>query len=328
MRKLKRLLMAIFDMFLDIVLLPVNMVTIFWLKRARKRKFKYQNVTKKILFKIGVFPIIDHYYEPLFNTKYLYKSLREDRYLPAIDFNINEQLELLGKFNYQNELLSFPRKKTADKLKFAYDYGAYPSGDSEIYYSIIRTIKPKKIIEIGSGSSTLMALNAIKKNKEERVDYDCEVICIEPYENDWLEQLGIKVIRERVEKTSLSLFQNLNNNDILFIDSSHVIRPQGDVLFEILEILPSLKKGVYVHFHDICTPKDYFDEWILNQVFWNEQYLLEAFLSFNNSFKIVLASNFLFHKYKDMLLSKCPVLAEDVVTNPTREVGSFWIKKV
>lgn len=327
MRKIKRLFMAIFDILLDILLLPVNLVAILWLKRGRKRKFKYQNVTKKILFKIGVFPIIDHYYEPLFNTKYLYKSLREDRYLPAIDFNINEQLELLEKFNYQNELLGFPRKKTKDRLKFAYDYGAYPSGDSEIYYSIIRTIKPKKIIEIGSGSSTLMALNAIKKNKEDRT-YECEVICIEPYEYDWLEQLGVKVIRERVEKTQLSLFQSLDQNDILFIDSSHIIRPQGDVLFEILEILPSLKKGVYVHFHDICTPKDYFDEWILNQVFWNEQYLLEAFLSFNNCFKIVLASNFLFHKYKDLLLSKCPVLAEDVVTNPLREVGSFWIKRV
>lgn len=328
MRKIKRLLMAIFDMLLDILLLPINLVAILWLKRARKRKFKYQNVTQKILLKIGVFPIIDHYYEPLFNTKYLYKSLREDRYLPAINFNINEQLALLEKFNYQHELLSFPRKKTTDKSQFSYDYGAYPSGDSEIYYSIIRTIKPKRIIEIGSGSSTLMSLNAIKKNKEETINYECEVICIEPYEYDWLEQLGIKVTRERVEKISLSLFQSLEKNDILFIDSSHVIRPQGDVLFEILEILPTLRKGVYVHFHDICTPKDYFDEWIRSQVFWNEQYLLEAFLCFNNSFKIVLASNYLFHKYKDLLLSKCPVLADDVVTNPIREVGSFWMIRV
>lgn len=110
MRKLKRLLMVIFDMFFDIVLLPVNTITIFWLKRARKRRFKYQYVTKKVLFKIGVFPIIDHYYEPLFNTKYLYKSLREDRNIPAIDFNIKEQLDLISKFTYQSELLSFPRK--------------------------------------------------------------------------------------------------------------------------------------------------------------------------------------------------------------------------
>jgi len=328
MRKLKRLLMVIFDMFFDIVLLPVNTITIFWLKRARKRRFKYQYVTKKVLFKIGVFPIIDHYYEPLFNTKYLYKSLREDRNIPAIDFNIKEQLDLISKFTYQSELLSFPRKKTTNNFEFSYDYGAYPSGDSEIYYSMIRLIKPKRIIEIGSGSSTLMALNAIKFNKYEDKSYECELICIEPYEYDWLEELGIEVIRQRVERTDLSRFQSLDENDILFIDSSHIIRPQGDVLYEILEILPTLKKLVYVHFHDICTPKDYFDEWVLNQVFWNEQYLLEAFLSFNKDFKIVLASNYLFHHYKDILLDKCPILKEDLLNNPKRETGSFWIQRV
>jgi len=74
----------------------------------------------------------------------------------------------------------------------------------------------------------------------------------------------------------------------LFIDSSHIIRPQGDVLFEYLEILPILNAGVFVHIHDIFTPKDYLSEWILDgKVFWNEQYLLEAFLSFNTCFKIM-----------------------------------------
>lgn len=323
-KNLMRLTASVFDF----ILIPFNIFMIFWLKLARKTRFKYQKRTKDLLFKIGVFPIIDHYYEPLFNPKYLYKSLREDRNLPAIDFNVKEQLSLLNKFNYQNELLSFPRKKTANKFEFSYDYGAYPSGDSELYYSVIRTIKPKKIIEIGAGSSTLMALNAINKNKDENKEYECEIICVEPYEYEWLEQLGIKIIRDRVEKTSIELFQNLGQKDILFIDSSHIIRPQGDVLFEILEILPSLRKGVYVHFHDICTPKDYFDEWILNQVFWNEQYLLEAFLSFNKDFKIVLASNYLFHHHREILLDKCPIFKDDLINNPIREVGSFWIQRI
>jgi len=328
MRKIMRFFMAILDLLLDILLLPVNLVAILWLKRSRCKKFKYQNMTKKLLFKIGVFPIIDHYYEPLFNPKYLYKSLREDRNLPAVDFNVNEQLALLKNFNYKNELLLFPRKKTSNKFEFSYNYGAYPSGDSEIYYSMIRFLKPKRIIEIGSGSSTLMALNAIKFNKHEDKSYECELICIEPYEYDWLEELNIKVIRQRVERLDFSWFQGLDKNDILFIDSSHIIRPQGDVLYIILEILPRLKKQVYVHFHDICSPKDYFDEWILNQVFWNEQYLLEAFLSFNKDFRIVLASNYLFHHYKDILLDKCPILKEDLVNNPLREPGSFWIQRV
>lgn len=99
------------------------------------------------------------------------------------------------------------------------------------------------------------------------------------------------------------------------------------MLFEVLEILPSLRKGVYIHFHDICISKDYFDEWILNQVFWNEQYLLEAFLSYNSQFKIILASNYLFHHHRDLLLEKCPILKEDLIAHPERETGSFWIKK-
>lgn len=144
-----------------------------------------------------------------------------------------------------------------------------------------------------------------------------------------MEESGdITVIRERVEKLSLNLFTNLKENDILFIDSSYIVKPQGDVLFLILEVLPSLKKGVYIHFYDICTPKDYFDEWIYNQYFWNEQYFLEAFLSNNENFEIVLAANNLFNKHKERLLEKCPILKQDLKYKPEREVGAFWIRKI
>ena len=85
-------------------------------------------------------------------------------------------------------------------------------------------------------------------------------------------------------KSKGCFFAKDKKNDILFIDSSHIIRPQGDVLFEYLEILPILNPGVVVHIHDIFSPKDYLDNWIINDhLFWNEQYLLEAFLSFNNN---------------------------------------------
>jgi hypothetical protein len=109
----------------------------------------------------------------------------------------------------------------------------------------------------------------------------------------------------------------------LFIDSSHIIRPQGDVLFEYLELLPILNKGVIVHVHDIFSPKNYLKEWLEDEVkFWNEQYLLEAFMSNNSSWKIIGSLNLLHHNYYEKLKVVAPFLA------PDREPGSFYIQKI
>ena len=117
----------------------------------------------------------------------------------------------------------------------------------------------------------------------------------------------------------------MRENDILFIDSSHIIRPQGDVLFEIQHILPELNPGVLIHVHDIFTPKDYLSEWVFNdRRLWNEQYLLESFLSCNSQFEIIGALNYLKHHHWDLLASKLPVLKKE----SHREPGSFWIRKL
>lgn len=139
----------------------------------------------------------------------------------------------------------------------------------------------------------------------------------------WLEKVGISVIRKKVEEVELSYFAQLQENDILFIDSSHIIRPQGDVLFEYLELLPSLNKGVIVHIHDIFSPKNHPKQWIQEEVkFWNEQYLLEAFLSHNKDWKIIGALNYLHHNHYNALKSVAPFLTAD------RESGSFYIQKI
>lgn len=277
-------------------------------------------LNKKLLCLIGVFPIRDHYYEPLFNMKKLKYLLREDRSLPGIDMNEDEQIRILSKFHYQDELKMIPKQYESD-TKFWYGNGSYGNGDSEYLYSIIRLIKPSKIIEVGCGNSTKMALMAIEKNKEEDPEYICDQLCIEPYEQPWLEQLPVTVLRKKLEDVDCSLFDQLNANDILFIDSSHIIRPQGDVLKEYLEILPRLKAGVYMHIHDVFTPKDYLDDWLYDHVkFWNEQYLLEAFLTCNKNFKIIGALNFLMHHHYDLLKEKFPFLTYD------REPGAFWMQ--
>jgi len=144
------------------------------------------------------------------------------------------------------------------------------------------------------------------------------------YEQPWLKDLDLELKRDKVENIDKSLFKELEANDILFIDSSHIIRPQGDVLCEYLEILPILKPGVLVHIHDIFSPKDYPDEWLFKHLLWNEQYLLEAFLTFNNKFKIIGSLNYLTHKYRDKLASKCPIFA----AQEGREPGAFWLTRI
>ncbi|XKW95737.1 class I SAM-dependent methyltransferase [Tenacibaculum maritimum] len=262
---------------LDILLLPFIIPAAFTLKFVRRLGLNRLPFTRKMLVKIGVIPIINHYYDPFFSEKDLQKPLNEERSLMGIDWNINEQLALLKSFSFSNEFSEIPDDYKND-LSFHFNNGSFCSGDAEYWYNMIRLKQPKKIIEIGSGHSTKIAQKAILKNKELNLEYNCLHTCIEPYEMPWLEKLNINVIREKVENIELSFFKTLEEGDILFIDSSHIIKPQGDVLFEYFEILPILNKGVIVHIHDIFSPRNYLKEWVIDtHRLWNEQYLLEAF---------------------------------------------------
>ena len=312
--------------FLDFIFSPLTLIAGYWFRYIRTTDVHKMPISYSIFLKTGVMPVSDHYYEPMMNPyKHLSSPLTKDRNLPGVDLNVAGQLNLLEKFNYNEELKAFPiERKGADDFSFCYNNGSFCSGDAEVYYNIIRYKKPRRIYEIGSGNSTLVAQLAIKANAAENSTYACDHICVEPYEWPALEKLDVKVIRQRVEKLEPSFFMTLNSNDILFIDSSHVIRPQGDVLFEFLELLPQLKAGVIVHIHDIFTPKDYPEEWIYNRrIFWNEQYLLEAYLSGNSPYEIMIAMNYLKHHHFEKVAAKCPVLA----VQPEREPGSFWMVK-
>ena len=305
---------------LDIVASPFSLLAVLWLKPV-SILIRFLPFHNRLFMKVGLLPVRDHYYQPLINpAKHLTKSLREDRNLPGINFNIKEQLVILQSFNFNKELEKFPLKKEGGNLDYYFNNGSFESGDAEFLYNIIRVKKPGKFIEIGSGFSTLIANKAIQKNEN-----GCKHICIEPYEVKWIEKLDVEVIRKRVEDIDLSIFKSLEKDDILFIDSSHIIRPQGDVLLEYLEILPQCAPGVIIHVHDIFTPKDYLDDFVFNYHYlWNEQYLLEALLTNNNGFKIIGAVNYLKHHYFNELADKCPILRQQSY----REPGSFWIVKI
>lgn len=308
-----------FAIFIDVLLVPFVFISIIIMGLTRKLGIHRLKISKFLFFKFGVFPVTRHYYDPFFSPKDF--SQNKKRILPGIDLNLSVQIPLLKELIYSNELKELKINKL-DPSIFFWENGSFESGDAEIWYNLIRNKKPKIIIEIGSGYSTLLAIEAIKKNMDDDDMYFCEHICIEPYEFNWLEGKNIKVIRQKVEDVDINIFHNLNANDFLFIDSSHMIKRDGDVLHEYLQILPILNKGVIVHVHDIFTPNDYPYDWATKYLrFWNEQYLFEAFLTGNYEWSTLLSLNYLQHNHFNELQSSCLVLDKD------REPGSFYIQR-
>ena len=307
------------SIFIDVLLVPFVFISIIIMGLTRKLGIHRLKISKFLFFKFGVFPVTRHYYDPFFSPKDF--SQNKKRILPGIDLNLSVQIPLLKELIYSNELKELKINKL-DPSIFFWENGSFESGDAEIWYNLIRNKKPKIIIEIGSGYSTLLAIEAIKKNMDDDDMYFCEHICIEPYEFNWLEGKNIKVIRQKVEDVDINIFHNLNANDFLFIDSSHMIKRDGDVLHEYLQILPILNKGVIVHVHDIFTPNDYPYDWATKYLrFWNEQYLFEAFLTGNYEWSTLLSLNYLQHNHFNELQSSCLVLDKD------REPGSFYIQR-
>jgi len=287
-------------------------------RRIGSKRLKYCSF---ILKKIGVFPIRNHYYEP----KFVYNN--DDKvFLPrkinTFDFDLKKQLKFLDTLLYQEEFNSFLADETSKQkgsIQFSINNGSFGSGDAEFLFNFIKAIKPKRIIEIGCGQSTLIIHGAIRSYKKEKFT---KHICIEPFEQKWLENIpDIEVIRSTLEETDENIFEELIAGDLLFIDSSHIIRPGGDVLKEYLEIIPNLNKGVFVHVHDIFSPFHYLENWLTEEtLFWNEQYLLEATLGNTSRYEIIASLNYLKHNAYIELNRICPYLTKD------REPGSFYFK--
>lgn len=299
----------------DLLLSPLTFFAALWFRIGKFWGLKKLPITRSIFLKTGMTPVVDHYYEPLFD----YRKLPTKRFgeVIGIDLQVENQLQLLKKFVYKNELNALPLNGSG--FSFHYNNGSFPSGDAELYYSLIRYLQPKTIVEVGAGFSTLIALEAIKK-----LSVPVELICIEPFEHPELNSLPIRIRREMVENVEIDFFKKLVSDDILFIDTSHILRPGGDVMFLFLKILPQLNSGVWIHIHDIFYPNDYPLEWLRDEFrLWNEQYFLMAFLCNNPAFEVMFSLGYLKENhFKEV--SRCfPILGSQA----DRQPGSFWIRK-
>lgn len=261
-------------------------------------------------FRIHVTPV--HYYSPIPNVSDLpsgtFKKIYSDT---GIDWNLEGQLEYLQSVfaKYRDEYEPLPN--TGLTLV-----------DSFILYAMIREKKPGVMIEVGSGETTKISLLALGKNKEEGHNY--QFYAIEPYPGEKLRgihETGFQLIDKKLEDIDPGF---LSAADLFFIDSSHVSKVGSDVNYEILEIVPNLKKGSVIHWHDIMFPGEYFGDWVREGcMFWNESYLLNAFMLFNDTFRIVWASRYMQLNHTELMANAFSYFKPD-----RHRCTSFWIEKI
>jgi len=277
----------------------------------------------------GCLPMRVHYYSPVPNIADLEQRAVWERCSPmsGIEMHHEEQVELLKKLAvlYANEC-NFPAHPTSHPEEFYTHNESFSYLCAASTHYLIRAFMPERVIEVGSGYSSRVISRALSFNnqvKPSKADYTV----VDPYPR--IQSLNLsalkKIITQKVELLPGSFFSQLQQNDILFIDSSHTVRTGGDVNALILDILPNLAPGVLIHFHDIPLPFEYSRSYFTNpkfRVFWTEAYLLQAFLSFNTEFEVLLAMLYLENKVPQLFQVCFPYYKPgDPIS------GSFWIRR-
>ena len=275
------------------------------------------------------FPL-GHYYSPVYDPRELAEEPRRSqiwppaaRDTPGIDWREAEQVALCtGPFAAQ-ERLAFIDDESDDPTEYFTSNDQYPALDAWALEAIVRHHRPKRFVEVGSGFSSLVTARVNREHFEGAIDF----VCVEPYPRQFLLDgvAGISGLRvEKVQDTPLDVFTSLEADDILFVDTSHVVKTGGDVPWIYNQILPRLAPGVVVHMHDICLPGDYPPSWVLDGWGWNETYLVHAFLTYNAGFAVRFSSPMMVQRQRDALLAAFP----EYGAHEARAGSSLWIQRV
>lgn len=245
-----------------------------------------------------------HFYSPVVDAGDI--AAREATIWPAvpqvlgIDFNDASHQRVLDEwypqyfpdYDYPEEL-----QETAQLSNFYTRNPQFSWLDCRTLFVMLRALRPQRMIEVGSGFSSLLTSDVNRRFLGRSIDFTC----IEPYPREFLRR-GIdgltRLLEERVELIPLQAFEELSAGDILFIDSSHVAKTGSDVNYLMFEVLPRLQPGVIVHVHDIFLPNEYPREWVIaDNRSWNEQYVLRALLMYSNAFSVLFGCSYAFHRF-------------------------------
>ncbi len=267
-----------------------------------------------------------HFSSPIPNTRDILsrehalfdQSIRD---IPGVDLREQEQMNLLQALSKYYFELPFTPNPTGPR-RYYYENDFFSYGDAIILFSMLRHYRPRRVIEIGSGFSSVVMLDT----KELFLGDSLDLTLVEPNPDRLLSLLKdnredeFHLIQKRIQDIDLSVLDSLNENDFLFVDSSHVLKVGSDVGYIIFQILPRLKKGVIVHFHDVPWPFEYPREWLGRSIIWNEAYFLRSFLQYNNAFQILYFNAYIYQFHREVLGQSMPLC----LRNPG---GGLWLEK-
>lgn len=251
--------------------------------------------------------------------------------LGAIDLNETGQLNTLHAFKQFYKEIPFEAEKS-DRYRYWFNNDTYSYADGVTLFCMMRHLHPQRIIEVGSGLSSALMLDV----NDQFFNGQIKFAFIDPFPQrlERLLKLGDqtnhKIYATRVQDVPISIYDSLSRGDILFIDSSHVSKVGSDVNFLLFEVLPRLKSGVYVHFHDIFHPFEYPKSWVYRGVAWNEAYTLRAFLQYNTAFKIEFFVSYLLKRHHQAVLGAIPLALRS--ETPEMAFGdapgaNIWLRK-
>jgi Methyltransferase domain len=214
-----------------------------------------------------------------------------------------------------------PLDPPGDQHGFFLDNGTYSRVDAELLYAITRHFRPRRVVELGSGFSTLILRSASDANAREGASFEHSVF--DPYPSALLGgERGVALHEIRAQDVPAEVFEGLGSGDILFVDTSHTVKVAGDVNFVVLDVLPRLAPGVVVHFHDIFLPFNYSRKHLEEAHFWNEQYLLQAFLVGNREWEVLVGAQAVAKLENERLQRVLPSFQSGV------SPGAFWMRRV
>ena len=269
-----------------------------------------------MLARIGLQVVVKSFYSPIPDLASLPAETWERKSdLAGIEFDLDEQVAFLERHRpYLAEFLPPPG--------YSFDNGSYGPVDADVLYAIVRAAKPERIVELGSGQTTLIIAAANRLNGGE--GRDAEYRSYDPYPGVVKPGLpGVtELSRTPAEHLPVEVFTSLKEGDLLVVDTTHTVKTGGDVNHIVLDVLPRLQLGVLVHFHDIFLPWEYPRKWAEDYgLYWAEQYLLQAFLSLNSGYEVVCALYALARRYPERLRELVGSWRDGVVP------GAFWVRR-
>jgi len=272
-----------------------------------------------------------HYYSPLVDAsdeivvRHLSKGIGDLTCAEDLSIDTAGLLVWFERISRYYPDLPFAAKKSTG-LRYYYDNPAFTIADATAYFGFLRELKPAKLIEVGSGYSSCLAMDTNDLFLAGRMD----LTLLDPYPDTLLRLMDeddpyrTKIIASCVQDAPLSLFSGLEADDVLFIDSSHVAKMASDVNTYFFRIFPILKPGVVIHIHDIFYPFEYGADWIqVENRSWNEAYMLRAFLQYNSRFEILYFSHFADLRFGELIRQALPESLRDYGSSG----GSIWLRK-